>query len=773
MLKKRILASSMASVMALSAVSVVAFADETATDFGESVNKAELKEYVKSFDNFLKDGVYECSTKQAQQFQDAYDYADNVASKKNATEEESTAAYQMLKKVYESIRPYSAEELQALIDDCTDDYETENVLNADLGDNIWTTGSYANFEEAYDTATKYVDSEDGRLITDAYLDLADAHKNLSPLGQVKKSEFRSVLRDFEAIATKAAKYETWRRGKVSYNATTGTNDGSKKLTDAFFVTYDELYNIVYENSQTALVKNKKLEALKAGTTTWIDTGASGTVEGFVEDQYERFDEIQSSNVTTDVDIKAAYDAAVEAVKVFESWTADDTDRAAKASINNTINDYRTKLVDAYLGQATATDILGIMAAYTNFDAGYTQGDMKWKVNANNTEIVLDRTTNLIAIGADGKAVTVAAKDDTKHIVKKLTKGTDIMPYIPVKASDIAAGDTDVKAAFTIVEAYAAAEAGTSTYAVAYAAGLDDLDENGIVAEPAGSRNEYTLLNRFLSYALADKFPADDADKTYTRKQVKELIDKAYDLCDDTGDSEVFSIPHLALVEARKEALDWVTAANAVKGYKDGDAVDSGFNFNGDEGDATDDETATTVYKYLEKKYNDLNKEYKAYPVSYGEIADYIAEVGIAIDEGSLKATDAVISCLNKVAIGLSTLEATEATNQVFTSDREFISYNRLQVAKNLAGNDASKAEKALYDNLKNLETAVADAEKEPEKPEVVKGDLDGDGKYSPADARAALELFLAGEYNEAADMDGNGIVNAKDARAILELWLQA
>lgn len=770
MLKKRILASSMASVMALSAVSVVAFADETATDFGESVNKAELKEYVKSFDNFLKDGVYECSTKQAQQFQDAYDYADNVASKKNATEEESTAAYQMLKKVYESIRPYSAEELQALIDDCTDDYETENVLNADLGDNIWTTTSYGNFEDAYDVATKYVDSEDGRLITDAYLDLEDAHKNLSPLGQVKKSEFRSVLREFEAIATKEAKYETWRRGKVSYNATTGTTD--KKLTDAFFVTYDELYNIVYENSQVALVKNKKLDALKTGTATWIDTGASATVEAFVEAQYKRFDEIQSSNVTTDVDIKAAYDAAVEAVKVFDSWKADDTDRAAKASINNTINEYRTKLVDKYLGQATASDILGIMAAYTNFDAGYTQGDMEWKVNANNTEIVLDRTTNLIAIDSvSGKAVTVAAKDDAKHIVKKLTKGTDIMPYIPVTAADMTAGD--VQDAFKIVEAYAKAEAGVITYEAAYATGLDALDDYGIVAEPAGSRNEYTLLNRFLSYSLADMFPAEDADKTYTRKQVKELIDKAYDLCDDTGDSEVFSIPHLALVEARKEALDWVTAANAVKGYKDGDAVDSGFNFNGDEGGATDDETATTVYKYLEKKYNDLNKEYKAYPVSYGEIADYIAEVGIAIDEGSLKATDAVISCLNKVAIGLSTLEATEATNQVFTSDREFISYNRLQVAKNLAGNDASKAEKALYDNLKNLETAVADAEKEPEKPEVVKGDLDGDGKFSPADARAALELFLAGEYNEAADMDGNGIVNAKDARAILELWLQA
>ena len=138
MLKKRILASSMASVMALSSVSVVAFADETATaDYGETVTKSELKEYVASFDDFVKKELPEYGTVQTQQFKNALKYAKNISSAKDPADEEVVAAYQMLKNIRESMQMYSADQLKDLVDDCKEDYETKNVLNAAFKDKSW------------------------------------------------------------------------------------------------------------------------------------------------------------------------------------------------------------------------------------------------------------------------------------------------------------------------------------------------------------------------------------------------------------------------------------------------------------------------------------------------------------------------------------------------------------------------------------------------------------------------------------------------------------
>lgn len=768
-MKKRIFAASMASVMALSSVSVVAFADETVVaGTQESVNRAELKEYIKSFDSFLKDDIYELGTIQAEQFQNAYDYAENVAAASKPTDEDCTAAYQMLKRVYESLRPYSAEELKDLIADCKADYETENVLNEDLGDNIWSSTTFSDFEVEYDNAEMYVDSEDGRLITDAYIALYNAHEALNPLGQVTKSKFRAVLREFEAIANKQASYETWRRGKIGFKAVTGTNAGDVDISTAYYVTFDELIDTVYGNSTEKLVKDKKLTDLGDGTKTWINVGTTGgTVKAFVEAQYERFDKIRSSSITTHPDIKAAYDAAVEAVNVFNSWTKDDTDRAAKATINTTINKYRAQLVDEYLGQS-GNDILGIKAAYTNF-GDYSYGDKVWKTTADNTEIVLDKKTNLIAF-ASGSPVAVASADSTKHTVKKLAKGTDIMKYIPVAASDITSSDTDLALAFKIVEAYADAEAGTKTFADAYgtagsttANDLADLDENNVVAEPAGSRNEYTLINRFLAYALADKFPAADETVSHTKKEVQKLIDDCYDLCDLTGDSEVFSVKHLAVVEARKLASKWVTEANAMKGYKDGTEVEANIDIDGDN---NEEKTATDVYNKLKAKYDALETQFKAFPMSYGELADFIAKVSMGIDDGSVAKTDKVVENLKKVAIGLSTLDASDDTNEAFTDEREFISYNRLQVADDTYV--VSVAEQTLYADY----LALVDAIEAGQTGDVVLGDVDGDGQPTAKDAKLVLQ-YAAGQIEltaaqiKAADFDGDGVPTAKDAKAIL------
>lgn len=772
MLKKRILASSLASVMALSSVSVVAFADETAGSVNaEVVTKAELKEYVASFDNFLKDDIYEYGTVQAEQFQDAFDYAENVAASAKATTEEATAAYQMLKAVRESMVQYSAEELQALIDDCKEDYDTENILNEDLGDKIWDQDDYDDFEIAYDEAERYVDSGDGRLICDLYVELKDAHDGLTELPSVTKADFRNVLREFEAIATKADSYESWRRGKVSVKAVTGTNmtaGAEKNLTKAYFVTFAEINNIVYGASEDKLVKDKTGVAFKNDTNTWIDRGGEATVKGFVEAQYAIFDGIQSSKVTTDEDINAAYAAAKEAVKVFASWKADDTERAAKANITALVNKYRAQLADDY-AIALIGDVVTSINAITT-DALNTYNDDDFEIIAQKDFYLnIVKATGLIAVEDAEHYDDSDLSADPTITVKKIGKGQDIMKYIPVDSSLITGGahanEANIKLALEIVEAYAEAEAAGTTAAFETAYGtsdggnddLADLDENGIVAKPAGSRNEYTLINRYLTYALADAYPEADEEETYTKKDVANLIDKAYDLCDLTGDAEIFSIEHLAVVDGRKDALDWLTAANATKGYKEGDAVNGA--------------TATETYETLEALYDDLADQLADYPVSYGEIAEFIADVSSAIDDDVYGAgTAKVKEALAKVAFGLSTLDATDDENEAFTTDREFISYNRLYINSDNASSD----EKALYADYQALLKAVEEAEKE--EPEVVLGDLTDNGVANAEDALVIVKstvglVTLTDAQKAAADFNKDGKVTSDDALAIVKAAL--
>lgn len=751
-MKKRIFAASMASVMALSSVSVVAFADETVkVDAQESVTKAELKEYVKSFDSFLKSDIYDYGTTQAEQLQNAIDYAENVAANAKATDEDCTAAYQMLKTVFASLKQYSATELKELIADCTPDYDTENILNADLGDKIWDQLTFEDFELAYDDAKGFVDSEDGRLICDAYVDLKNAHDALKELTSVTKAEFRAVLRDYEAIATKEGSFESWRRGTVSVKPTTGTT--TKNLTKAYFVTFDEIVNIVYGTSNNDVVKNNKGELIGV-SGTWINIGTKTTVKEFVEEQYAIFDGIQSSKVTTDEDITDAYKAAKEAVAVFASWKADDTERAAKANIAALVNKYRAKLADDY-----AVILMGSLESAIGDAtklATYQDDDFSWKALAD-ISINLDKATGLL------KVTNSDTYDDTDYVanpnaavvVKKIGKGQDIMKYIPVFADKMSAAD-EMELAFKIVEAYDKAEK-DKDFATAYGIAdggsndLADLDENNIVAKPAGSRNEYTLINRYLTYVLADKYPDEEADESYTKKDVKQLIDDTYDLCDLTGDSEVFKTEHLAAVEGRKDALEWLTAANATKGYQEGDTVDGA--------------TATETYNTLKALYDALNDMLKDYPVSYADIAELIATVGEGLDDGAYKNADAVKAALAKVAFGLSTLDATGDDNEPFTADREFIAYNRLYVN----ADNASTAEKNLYKDIQALEAAL-DAD---EPGDVVLGDADGDGVLTPKDAAQVLKAYaqlvtLTDAQKKAADFNKDGNVDAKDALAILK-----
>lgn len=820
MLKKRILASSLASVMALSSVSVVAFADETATaDFGEVVTRPELKEHLKTYDKLVAGDINNYGSVQALRFQEAYDHAAYVVADADATDADFTAAYQMVKAVYATLQQYTNEQLKELVDELKPIYDGNNILNEEIMDNIYEEDAFLAFKNAYEEAENTVNVDDLMMVTDAYINLDEAAKTLESkrLTPVYKTEYRAVIREYEAMIAQFSKNELWRRGTVTVNPATGTVDEETvKLTDAAFVTWGELQNIVYGASKTAVVEEVKPNAGNetvasdklnaAGTDTWI-AAIGGTVEKNIYDQSEAFDSYKSASKTTDPTIKKAYDAAKEAIAVFKSWKAVDADSTPKAEAVKTVNKYRTQLVNDFeatlAGSLASESVAGLF--WTDGEGNkhkalkYENGKLLGQEDAakNNCVLRIDSGTGLIqlakVVGETG--YETAAYDPVDHsndspnprksYTIKITEGVDYLKYIPVRAANIKTGGgittdtagklTAVKDALTMLEAYTVvANKGTAAIdddkKTAYGAkggtmDVADLDENKTVTKPSLSLREYTLINRYLTYALQDLYPEQSDPCSHTRAEIKAIIVKAYDLIDKTGSCSIFADANADLADARRDAVEWVRESEKDKLYKDNDNDHGKFTAG-----ALTNKTATEVYHTLshdgDKYYDKLDDLLKKYPISYGEIVEKIADVNEKVENDVYGET--VKKAVDEVAYCLSVLKASEEGNEAFTDDRALNGYNRLR--SDVDAIDIDATEVALVNALAELDKAIKDTGAGETG---VKGDLNGDGTANAKDALAILKANAEGKEFTAAeiaigDVNGDGAVNAKDALAILK-----
>ncbi len=793
----------MASVMALSAVSVVAFADETATAIKtEAVTPAQLKEYVASLESFVEDKLDDYGTTMSENFENAYEAAKVVVEDEDATSDDITAAYQMLKAVKASLKMYTNAELKELVGDYKKTYETENILNEEFSDYIYSDDSWSEFESAYETAEDSLDDTDQRVINDAYADLEAAVKGLKANDKVTKSEFRSTYNKYIDLVNSFNDYEDWRRGKatVGGNDITFKDDNSSPATKKLNfkgkqVTFGELKDIVYGDSDNAPLSlyfgTESGIAVDASSKkdNWIDFGGvagnntDGTLYADVENAYAKFVTNSNSNSTTLTGIVTSYKAMKTAISIFEGWEVDGVKRGSKTSVEGLLDDYHDQIVrkeielktatsSAYRDVATAIQTaLGGAVTVTVID---TAGEEKVEVGGTvpeGTTIKLDPETGYVKTkwNAGGSTWELDYANGTKTV--KVKAGDDITKYMPINATLISTtlDSQKVTTEIDLSVAYAAFEACVRTdaldadqrdYDAAVGAVIDTLD---IVTDKSTKSVAYPLVYRAMYYALTDLFPA---DTTYTKKQVSELIKDANELIDATGDAAKFKKENTDLDLYRKAATEWVAKANATKGYKDGDKVTYSDGVYEVATEICSGKDATAVYDALKGKYDKLNDEFKKYPVSFGDIAETIAVVAEGLDANAYGSSAAKIqAALADVAYDLSTLEWSEDC-EAYDDDRNFIFYNRLATK----GTDG---EKAFYKKYQTLLAAVEAATAEPEKPDVKLGDADGDGVISPADATKALELFLNDEYLEAADMDGNGIINAADATAILDAWLQA
>lgn len=839
MLRRRILASAMASVMAIGSVAVVASAETATAATTQVKNRDDLKAYVDSLDTFFSTKIYDYGSVSGENFLNAYEYAKNVLDDTKSTVDDYTTAYAMVEAVYNKLKIYTVEELKAIVNSSKSVYETNNINNEDLGDAIYTADTFSAFEEAYEEAESVLNSADSRIITDAYEKLDAAKKGLSPLDVVTKAQFRAALKAYETALSKEFAYDAWRVGTLDTGwAYWGYQDQSVA------------YGTVYEH----------VASLKTG----------------INDAYGEFDEIKSVNKTTQTNIVDAYKACVAATTVLNGFKADDTNRATKANVKTLLNQYNGRLVydykttDAEKLYEAVVALLGADKVHnrkgdkysSNIDmklAGVAAGADAWYVvessytvnpngwtwstsvdKKNSAEISIKTDSKFyIELTKDGYATGNVATDKTGFDYYKLINAkseVDLTDYIKVDAASVD-HDTDnhfinnvndgdspkggivigqwgaiAGAAQTMNGSYTNSSNETvDTYAdlgkamelaELYLTGekkdiegntlIEDIDTiDAISAGSAkGSSTEWTLVYRYLKYALADKYDASYGTKT--KADVSALIDKCYELAELTGDAALFSCNHNILVTARQDAINWVKAANKIKTYKDNvtPADCTGTIINGSL-------IATQVYETLEGKYNQLLNDYNAFKYSFEQIYIEISEVKDAIDNGDLKATDALTAALENTAYYLSVVESIdvdasgasiELDNDAFTSDRQFQGFNRvytngdneydlkLDSSTTVKIPKSSKNAASLsHANLTAAYEALLAAVKEQTEVKTVVGDVNGDGVVNALDAAAILKAVAAGTAIDAAagDYNADGVVNALDASAILKAVTQA
>ena len=218
MLRRKILTSALASVMALTSISAVAFADETATDVKNVKTKADLEAYVKEMTTFRDKSLDDYGSVTQDNFLNALAFAENVLDDAASTIDDYTSAYMILEAVYNKKAIYTATDLRDLVKSCEKIYESNNILNEDLGDAIYKDEDgklqWSNFSNAFEDAESVLKSSDSRIITDAYETLSAAKSNLATFDTVTKAQFRTNLRALETALKKEYAYNAWQTGTV-------------------------------------------------------------------------------------------------------------------------------------------------------------------------------------------------------------------------------------------------------------------------------------------------------------------------------------------------------------------------------------------------------------------------------------------------------------------------------------------------------------------------------------------------------------------------------
>jgi len=867
MLRRRILTSAMASVMAISSVAVVANADDAVAAVEKQVmEKEDLKAVLDKYASERDKALDDYGSVSGENFLDALEYAENVLDDSDSTKADYTVAALMVEGAHAHLEKKTQQELRDLIKECRVIYDKGNILNEELGDLRYEETSFDNFERELDDAESVLDSNDSRLWTDSWFELKEAKEALNPMPTVTKSEFRKALKAYDAAIAKQYAYEPWRVGTES-----------KGNEVAFGVWY----------------------------------GILASVSERVHERYGDIDEIKGLYETSQEEIVQAWKDCVKVTDEFNKWTPDDTDRANKANVQKLLNEYHGRLVhdyknttgandhsvwnllasvDANVADTTvetpknpesqsgslfidATDLMDETKVFP--DLATTAAERIWYITSTKgttkpygadnkliSAVVNVKTTQRYYIPIDaetgywtGDPVTTNRDDYDKVKTVNAKTVIDLSQFIEVEASDIIDAqssvendgynsvvddsdeapatwedsngkwsldqdpdvltDDDVKEFNANVMLPLHTKLDTAIYMAYFYLGaqklpdkfldgngnnvIREIDTNETIAAGSakGSTAEWTLVNRYLSYALSDKY-ATNKSGLKTKVDVKNLIDSSYDLTEATGDAALFSVNHQNVVKYRKAAINWLSDVNKMKKYADN--IDTGvWDCDGD-ADNGKDQIADSVWKKLNTACAALEKDYKAFSYSFGDICDYIYDVCSKVDDGTLQLTDEMKASIQETAYLLSVVKPasedttwshhwdwsgigaeTEIDNDAFTSDRFFLPYNRVyteatwgywgegpdRLTVNGGSGAATRSHIALREEYAKLQAEV----KKQTDPEVMLGDVNGDKLVNAMDAAEILKACVSLRDPidvKVGDVNADGKVDQMDAVKILK-----
>lgn len=337
MLRRRIFSSAMASVMALSAVAVVANAEETTNQYK---SKADLQGLLADYDDAWRvDILSEYGTEITKSVLNALDTAQAILDKEadpdnEIDEDDFTVAYHM---VYEATNNLPAHieigQLEELIAAAQAIIDKGNVLNPELLDLKYTPDSFYKLEEALENAKFYQSSTSKADINNAYTILKNAKEALSLMPTVKKSDYRTKLAEYNAIFEHEFDYESWRRGTLpwtTFNLLTGDNSMAWTVcnTDDYV---GQAYAAIYG----------------------LSTGAKKAIT----DIYSEIDGIKGLTETSDEEIYDGYLMLLDAIKVYKDWNVDANGRASKSAVSSLLKEFHNQLVYEYAADGTSVDDL--------------------------------------------------------------------------------------------------------------------------------------------------------------------------------------------------------------------------------------------------------------------------------------------------------------------------------------------------------------------------------------------------------------------------------
>lgn len=454
-MKKRIIASTMASVMALSTASTMLAASANVADFkNQSVSKKQLQDFLadKEIQDLVNGGTDEYGTNAGETFLKAIEYAEGLLDDENATTDDYTVAYLMIKAAHKELHQWTKEDLEVLLAECKAAYDTNDELN-ERGDKVYKTG-WDEFEDAYDNAEDAVDSEDTLEITDAYDELKATYGKLVKLPTKTKADIGKARKAYEDLVNLEYKYQPWARGQV-----TGTGTKYDKETFAWGTLYAHVYSA--QDTLTEAVKE--------------------------------FTDIKGLDVTSDEQIVAAVDAMNNAVKILNGFSSTFENKRRESDIDSLLEQYHGNLVYDFNADLAATIALDFVSA-----AG---GDV--------SKVEFMKKNGVFAT-VDDAASIVATDDTTKgdywNVIR--ASGKTIEASLEIRAKGACANDiyyilSDTKLANGKNEIYD--DAGTYFY--------DDIDAAKTAASSAGlpATNVKTLRKGKDSFFISDHIGVTSAE----------------------------------------------------------------------------------------------------------------------------------------------------------------------------------------------------------------------------------------------------------------------